>query len=66
MHQTYNLPIIGSPAVLEAWNKIDPPSADEIARSKQIHELQGNANPLLSVSNVASHSSMNDNAINVN
>ncbi|KZY70145.1 hypothetical protein A3742_16160 [Oleiphilus sp. HI0071] len=66
MHQTYNLPVIGSPAVLEAWNKIDPPSADEIARSKQIYELQGNANPLLSVSNVASHSSMNDNAINVN
>ncbi len=66
MHQTYNLPIIGSPAVLEAWDKMDPPSSDEILRSKQVYELQGNANPLVSTSNVATYSAKNNFAKNVN
>lgn len=66
MHQTYNLPIIGSPAVLEAWDKMDPPSSDEIQRSKQVYELQGNANPLVSTSNIATYSAINNYAKNVN
>ena len=55
MHQTYDLPIIGNLVVLEAWDKMDPPSAEEILRSKKIYELQGNANPLVTTSNVAAH-----------
>ena len=66
MHQTYNLPIIGSPAVLEAWDKMDPPSSDEILRSKQVYELQGNANPLVSISSIASYTQVSKNAQNVN
>lgn len=66
MHQTYNLPIIGSPAVLEAWDKMDPPSSDEIQRSKQVYELQGNANPLVSTSNIATYSAIKNYAKNVN
>lgn len=47
MHKTYNLPILGGPAILEAWNDMDPPSEEEVARHNEIEKLQGNINPLV-------------------
>lgn len=66
MHQTYDLPILGNPALLEAWDKQDPPSASEILRSNQVFELQGNANPLVTTSNIAAHATPlnNDEIVN--
>ncbi len=47
MHETYNLPLIGGPAVLESWSEMDPPSEEEIARHNEIEKLQGKTNPLV-------------------
>lgn len=47
MVDTYGLPWIGATAVFQGWNELDPPSDDELARHRQIAELQGNENPFV-------------------
>jgi len=47
MVQTYNLPLKGNLYDYQRWNKIDPPSSQEIERNRKIQELQGNSNPYI-------------------
>ena len=44
MSETYDLPLIGDLNQLKRWNRIDPPSAEEIERDSKIQEIQGNGN----------------------
>ena len=47
MVDTYGLPWIGATAVFQGWNELNPPSDDELARHRQVAELQGNENPFV-------------------
>lgn len=47
MVDSYGLPWLGATAVFQSWNELDPPSDQELARHRQIAELQGNENPFL-------------------
>ncbi len=44
MHVEYELPIDGQLQVYQAWNRMDPPDAEEKARNDKIEALQGNRN----------------------
>lgn len=47
MHRTYGLPLIAPAKLLQAWNKLDPPDADELARNQRIVSIGGQANPFV-------------------
>jgi deoxyribonuclease I len=48
MHSRYNIPVDGkSLLMLKMWNKIDPPSKQEMMRNNMIERLQGNRNPYI-------------------
>lgn len=44
MHQEYDLPLIGDLPMLQQWNRMDPPDAEEHARNEKIGALQGTRN----------------------
>ncbi|OEC34597.1 deoxyribonuclease-1 [Pseudomonas cuatrocienegasensis] len=44
MHQEYGLPLIGDLPMLQQWNRMDPPDAEEHARNEKIGALQGTRN----------------------
>ncbi len=48
MVDTYNLPWLGSSAVLKEWNRLDPPDDRELTRHRRVVEIQGNDNPFIS------------------
>lgn len=44
MHQEYDLPLIGDLPMLQRWNRMDPPDAEEHARNERIGALQSTRN----------------------
>ncbi len=44
MHAEYDLPVIGPVRMFQAWNRMDPPDAEEQARNDKIADLQGTRN----------------------
>lgn len=48
MHSRYNIPVDKKNLVLfKVWNKIDPPSKQEMMRNNMIERLQGIRNPYI-------------------
>lgn len=47
MHAEYGLPLLEDINLLKSWNRVDPPSEQEISRNDTIERLQGNRNPLI-------------------
>lgn len=47
MHQEYDLQLAEDTELLKSWNRIDPPSEQEISRNNVIERLQGNRNPFI-------------------
>ncbi len=48
MHKQYDLPLNSNFFFMKAWDKMDPPSKEEIEKNKRIKEAQGNENAFIS------------------
>lgn len=48
MHSTYGLALFTPLKTLQRWNRLDPPSAAERARNRNIEHIQGTENPYVS------------------
>ncbi len=47
MHQEYDLPLAEDIELLQSWNRVDPPSEQEISRNNVIERVQGNRNSFI-------------------
>ncbi|MCS3903080.1 deoxyribonuclease-1 [Methylohalomonas lacus] len=47
MQREYGLPLAEDMELLKSWNRVDPPSEQEMNRNDRIERLQGNRNPFI-------------------